>query len=410
MTTFFKSFGRSAALGTTALCLFVGASAAQNFTSDVKIQGSLCVGIDCSTSESFGFDTVRLKENNLRLHFDDTSASASFPSNDWRITINSPDNGGANFFSIDDATAGTSPLRVSAGAGNNAMSIDDSGDVGIGNSNAVVELHVTDGDSPTLRLEQNGSSGFGLQTWDLAGNETNFFLRDVTNSSQLPFRVFPNAGGDLLNLRSGQVGINDNTPDATLDIEGDGGDTSVLISGSANANLKIADTSNSGRKQQLTIENTGATQVFLNNTTRTDAQWLINAGNSFLLVPSDNTDDRKFELKDTGDLIIQGTLTQSSDKNRKMAIEPVNPTEILAKVRDMPVSEWTYIHDAEDGTRHIGPMAQDFYAAFGTGASDTGISSIDTGGVALAAIQALSAENATLKARLDALEAELDQN
>ena len=49
-------------------------------------------------------------------------------------------------------------------------------------------------------------------------------------------------------------------------------------------------------------------------------------------------------------------------------------------------------------------MAQDFYAAFGLGSSDTGISTMDTSGVALAAIQALSAENAQLKVRLEALE------
>jgi hypothetical protein len=61
---------------------------AQVFATDVIVQGSMCVGIDCATSESFGFDTQRFKENNLRIHFNDTSASASFPSNDWRITIN----------------------------------------------------------------------------------------------------------------------------------------------------------------------------------------------------------------------------------------------------------------------------------------------------------------------------------
>ena len=47
---------------------------------DVIIGFSLCVGNDCVNGESFGFDTMRLKENNLRIHFDDTSTSASFPS------------------------------------------------------------------------------------------------------------------------------------------------------------------------------------------------------------------------------------------------------------------------------------------------------------------------------------------
>jgi hypothetical protein len=37
---------------------------------DVIVQGSLCVGLDCVNNESFGFDTIRLKENNTRLSSD----------------------------------------------------------------------------------------------------------------------------------------------------------------------------------------------------------------------------------------------------------------------------------------------------------------------------------------------------
>jgi hypothetical protein len=76
--------------------------------------------------------------------------------------------------------------------------VDDGGRVGLGTSTPVVDLHVVSGDSPTLRLEQNGSSGFTPQTWDVAGNETNFFVRDVTHSSNLPFRIRP---GDCESIR-----------------------------------------------------------------------------------------------------------------------------------------------------------------------------------------------------------------
>ena len=49
------------------------------------VTGSLAVGFDAVNGESFGFDTFRMKENNLRMHFDDTSDPAtSFPSRDWR--------------------------------------------------------------------------------------------------------------------------------------------------------------------------------------------------------------------------------------------------------------------------------------------------------------------------------------
>ena len=96
-----------------------------------------------------------------------------------------------------------------------------------------------------------------------------------------------------------------------------------------------------------------------------------------------------------------------------MAIEPIDSHEVLAKVSALPLSSWTYKHDADTGARHIGPMAQDFHAAFGTGYNDTTISTLDTSGVALAAIQALHAQTseqqaliATLSARLESLEAQ----
>jgi len=68
------------------------------------------------------------------------------------------------------------------------------------------------------------------------------------------------------------------------------------------------------------------------------------------------------------------------------------------------VSEWSYI--GEDA-RHIGPMAQDFAAAFGLGAKNTSIATRDIAGVALLAIQALADQNAELEARVDDLEKRL---
>ena len=211
----------------------------QTILDDLTVQGSGCIGIDCTSSESFGFDTGRYKENNLRLHFDDTSNSASFPGNDWRITINDSGNGGANHFSIDDVTAGTNPFRVMAGAGNNALFISNSGgNVGLGTASPVVELQVTDGDSPTLRLEQNGTNGWTPQTWDIAGNETNFFVRDVTNGSALPFKILPGSPSDQLVVTNTGIGIGTKTPVNKLDIMGDVG-ISGQIFGISDARLKV---------------------------------------------------------------------------------------------------------------------------------------------------------------------------
>ena len=68
---------------------------------DLIVQGSACVGLDCVNGEVFNFDTIRLKENNTRISFNDTSVGA-FPTNDWTIRANSNASGGASFLAFVD--------------------------------------------------------------------------------------------------------------------------------------------------------------------------------------------------------------------------------------------------------------------------------------------------------------------
>ncbi|MCP4985334.1 MAG: hypothetical protein GY928_04460, partial [Colwellia sp.] len=175
-------------------------------------------------------------------------SSASFPGNDWRIVINDSSNGGANYFSIEDATAGRTPFKVEAGAPNNTLYVEDDGDVGVGTANPAVRMHLVKGDSPTLRLEQDGSSGFTPQTWDLAGNETNFFVRDVTNGSKLPFRIKPGAPDNAIFVAaSGNVGMGTDSPDLNLDIEGDGPGFRLTNTGTGTVQWDVVVNSTQGR-------------------------------------------------------------------------------------------------------------------------------------------------------------------
>jgi hypothetical protein len=104
-------------------------------------------------------------------------------------------------------------------------------------------------------------------------------------------------------------------------------------------------------------------------------------------------------------------FTMTSDRNAKEHFMALDPKTVLEKVATMPVTQWNYKDDAAD-KKHIGPVAQDFHAAFGlNGGDDRHISVVDEGGVALAAIQGLNekveekdAEIQDLKARLDRLE------
>jgi hypothetical protein len=105
-----------------------------------------------------------------------------------------------------------------------------------------------------------------------------------------------------------------------------------------------------------------------------------------------------------------GTWASVSDRNLKTDVTTVDDGSVLEKVAALPISRWSY--KSEHGVRHVGPMAQDFYAAFKVGEDDRHITSIDEDGVALAAIKALHArvgalgtENARLRARLGAMAA-----
>jgi hypothetical protein len=89
----------------------------------------------------------------------------------------------------------------------------------------------------------------------------------------------------------------------------------------------------------------------------------------------------------------------------KTGVVALDDSAVLAKVAALPVSEWSYT--SERGVRHVGPMAQDFYAAFRVGEDDRHITSIDEDGVALAAIKALDEQNAALRARLAQSDARL---
>lgn len=102
-----------------------------------------------------------------------------------------------------------------------------------------------------------------------------------------------------------------------------------------------------------------------------------------------------------------GSWSSLSARAAKTDVEPVDEDDVLDRVADLDVSTWRYTGQAAD-VRHMGPMAEAFHEAFGLGADEETISTVDADGVALAAISALSRKLDEKDGRIDELESRVE--
>ena len=342
--------------------------------SDGTIRNSLCVGFDCLTSPTYSDTTILTMENNNRIKFDDTSVGG-FPANDWEIEANSSLSGGANYLGFNDCASSSQGgcatdlvFAVEAGVRQSALYVESDGDVGIGTSNPVLDLHIQTTNTPGIRLEQTAAGGFSAQSWDIAGNESSFFIRDATNGSHLPFRIRPGAPSSSIDIAAnGNVGIGTASPGTKLVLRGqDGG---------------------SGNIQTIRFENSGTSVnwFFQNDQDNTFKISRESTGGSELTVR------RRTDL-DGATLLVDGSVqatnvTFPSSRALKTDFTPLDASEILARLVQVPISEWRFKEGA--AVRHIGPVAEDFQQAFGEVADGKHISMMDANGITMAAVQGL---------------------
>jgi hypothetical protein len=368
-----------------------GASADLFVNDSASVSGFLCVGFDCTDGYAFGGGTTApliIQDIIPAIELRDTNNAGNF----WNIGANAI----TPSFRITDFDNGTTPFKISNAARENSFVIGETtGFIGLGTLNPEAPLHLApiDTNVPFIQFESS------TQDWDLFGNNGQFGLLDAT-AGTAPFVIEQGAPTSTLVIDdNGKVGIGTAAPDYPLHVKRSDGTAQFRVeetsTGAGNLSLMFLD--NAGGRARLQMKGAG-------NAAQT-GDWSISAGDTFVLqerVAAFNV----MIVDQAGNMTVGGALTQNSDKNAKMAILPVDPDEILAKVAALPISAWTYKNDAESGIRHIGPMAQDFYAAFETGAGPTGISTIDTSGVALAAIKALAEENKALMVDVKGLSVE----
>lgn len=232
-------------------------------------------------------------------------------------------------------------------------------------------------DSRGIISSDRGSDNSNLELWS---NDDLTVVVDRDNSANTgSFQVQNSNGVNLLHVHE----LNGTDIRGNIEMKSVGGDDNgIFMSDRAEASSDLIIDSNDdivlmldangGEDGQLRVEDTGNTVIF-----------------------------RLFE---SGNLNIAGTLNQGSDRNRKHHIMPVNAKEVISKIAELPLFNWKYI--GED-IGHIGPMAQDFYKAFGLGQGETTISSVDADGVALVAIKELHQQNSAQQSEIDALRQEI---
>ncbi len=314
---------------------------------DVIITGSLCIGFDCANGESFGYDTLKLKENNLRFYYEDTSVG-SFPSGDWRVQINDTTSGGASYYSVQDATAGRRVFTLEAGAPTHSLYVEDYGRVGLGTSIPYVELHIVDGDSPTIRLDQDGSSGWTAQRWDLCGNETNFFVRDVTNGSKLCFRIQPNTPSNTLCMRSsGYVGFGTWSPEYPMELETTGENAHFQLQRTDGVTFKINASTAQG---QMGTYSNHKFNLVTNNTNRIT----IEEGGDIGL----GLTNPSYLLHLNGGAYCDGgAWVEGSSREYKENISPVSLSDAVAALKVLDPVKFNY--KKNPGEDYLGFIAED---------------------------------------------------
>jgi hypothetical protein len=206
-------------------------------------------------------------------------------------------------------------------------------------------LHIVDGDSPAVRLEQDGSYGWEPQKWDLCGNESNFFIRDATHASKLPFRIEPEAPTDSIFIKSnGYLGIGTGSPSEAVEIEDTGANVKLLLDRTDGAKAIFAA---SASITYVGSQSNHAFRLYVNN------NWKMRL----------NTDG-SLDMSDGGS--YDGTWNPASSREYKENIRNLTTDEAIETLDGLNPVKFNYkIHKEEDKLGFIAEDVPDLVATNG---------------------------------------------
>ena len=244
-------------------------------------------------------------------------------------------------------------------------------------------------------LTMTGTSNTAIGKWTLLANTTG-----SSNTVSGDYALAANISGNV-NTASGLQSLSQNT-------SGSGNTASGLNS---LYNNKTGDFNTAMGFGALESNTTGSYNTAIGYAASTNAGALTNATaiGSGAVVDASN----KIRLGDAAVTVIEGQVayTFTSDKNEKENFQAVDGAEVLRKIQDLEVTSWNYIGQDPEQFRHYGPVAQEFFAAFGhdgvgTCGDSTTINTGDLAGILMIAVQALekrTTEVETLRSEIQEL-------
>ncbi|MDQ2090264.1 hypothetical protein [Marimonas arenosa] len=240
---------------------------------DHSVDGNLCVGVDCTGSETFGIEDLKIKDDNPRLLFEDTTSSGTFI--DWMLVANDSPTTGFNYFAITDSNAGNQIFKIEAGGPANGLYLDNAGELGLGTSLPQREIHMKGGDAQTIRFEKD-STGIGSpQTWDILTDDIGFSVIDQTNGGLEPFRIEPGTATNfsLFIKSTGKIGLGTDTPSAAMHLTRSNGTAQFLVQETS---------ATTSPRTLVNLQNNGRPEIVMGNTD-TGGEWSFGAGTNFIL-------------------------------------------------------------------------------------------------------------------------------
>jgi hypothetical protein len=311
----------------------------QVITENLIVDGSLCVGTDCAAGLAFDYDTIVLKENSLRVLFDDTStSSSSYPANDWRLVINDTNSGGDSYLGIQDVTGGSIPFRIEAGAPTDALTVTSSGDIEIGGKeNPRLTFVYSSTDAPWSVWNEQGVlwilNDFLLRP-GLVLNSNNGVVSTWDSLRIEPTDISTETTAELEIIRQGAARIrleDKRVPDNAWVLQNWYGELGITMAGTGNQELSLDGNGNmeilgslrtssigiglnpgAAPSAELEIMKEGKTRIRLSDTSDGGASWVLRNNSGNLDFTKAGTAKEELSLDGFGNMEILGSLKTSS--------------------------------------------------------------------------------------------------